>query len=137
MDKREEKAELEAEGITEEELEKIKEGEIEEPVFPYMVFTAAIIKDLIDIVELFGIVTLGLIGTTINIFMAPIIYTYVAKNLSLSKKKLYKRLIGKALAEFIPILSSFSFWTFFVWRAYKGEKRRMEKAINFLEANKA
>ncbi|MEK7565216.1 MAG: hypothetical protein AAB394_01910 [Patescibacteria group bacterium] len=124
-------AELTAEGITEEEIEAVRKGDIKEPVFPVMVFTAAILKDLIDIIELLGVFTFGIIGSIMNVFMTPLIYAYVNK-LSLTKRFIYKRLIGKAIIEFIPVLESFSFWTFFVWRVYNREKKKMEKVLNIM-----
>lgn len=124
-------AELTAEGITEEEIEAVRRGDIKEPTFPIMVFTAAILKDLVDVIELLGVFTFGIIGIIMNIFMVPLIYNYVNK-LSLSKRFIYKRLIGKAIVEFIPILEGLSFWTFFVWRAHRREKKKMEKVLSIM-----
>ncbi len=125
---------LEAEGITEEQLAAIKSGEMEEPPFPHMIFFAALTKDIIDVIEALGVVTVGIIGMIINIFMVPLIYNYVNQNLSLSKKLIYKRLIGKAVVEFVPYLEAFSFWSFFVWRAHKNEKKKMEKVLNLMQS---
>jgi hypothetical protein len=126
--------ELTAEGITEEEIESVRKGDIREPVFPYIIFTAAIMKDTIDIIEILGVFTFGIMGIITNMFMVPLVYNYVNQNLSLSKKFIYKRLIGKAIIEFVPYLEGFSFWTFFVWRVHKKEKKKMEKALNFIES---
>lgn len=125
-------AELTAEGLTEEEIEGVRNGDIKEPVFPTMVFTAAILKDLIDIIELLGVFTFGIIGSITNIFIVPLVYTYVNTKLSLSGRYIYKRLIGKAIIEFIPILEGFSFWTLFVWRAHNREKKKMEKVLSIM-----
>lgn len=127
-----ENAELIAEGLTEEEIEGVRNGDIKEPIFPTMVFTAAILKDFIDIIELLGVFTFGIIGSIMNVFMVPLIYNYVNNNLNLSKKVIYKRFIGKAIIEFIPVLEGFSFWTFFVWRAHRNEKKKMEKVLSIM-----
>ena len=126
-------AELIAEGLTEEEIEGVRNGDIKEPAFPYMVFSAAVVKDTIDVIELLmGELDLGIIGIIMNTFMVPLVYNYVNTELSLSGKYLYKRLIGKAMAEFTPILKDLSFWTFFVWRAHNREKKKMEKVLSII-----
>ncbi|MDP3800200.1 MAG: hypothetical protein Q8Q90_02135 [bacterium] len=125
-------AELTAEGLTEEEIESVKNGDIKEPVFPIMIFTAALTKDILDIIEALGVFTFGIIGIITNTFMVPLIYAYVNTNLSLSQKYIYKRLIGKAVVEFVPWLSAVSFWSLFVWRAHNREKKKMEKVLNIM-----
>ena len=132
MDNQKELAELTAEGLTEEEVEAVKRGDIKEPIFPVMIFAAALTKDILDIIEVLGVFTFGIIGIITNTFMVPLIYTYVNTNLSLSGKYIYKRLIGKAVAEFVPFLSAVSFWSLFVWRAHNREKNKMEKVLSII-----
>ncbi|MDP3764721.1 MAG: hypothetical protein Q8Q95_03830 [bacterium] len=127
-----EQNELEAEGLTEEEIEGVKNGDIKEPVFPTMIFAAALTKDTLDIIEALWVVTFGIIGTITNTFMVPLVYTYVNTNLNLSRRYIYKRLIGKAIAEFVPYLSAVSFWSLFVWKAHQREKKKMEKVLSIM-----
>ncbi|MBI4119106.1 MAG: hypothetical protein HY452_02490 [Parcubacteria group bacterium] len=99
--------------INPEDVGAVKNGEATHQGFPHIPFAAAITKDIVDIASL------GTIGIFANIVIAPIIYSYVNSNMGATKRKLYRKFIRKMIGEFIPVWSAFSFWTFFVWRAYK------------------
>ncbi|MFY9493027.1 MAG: hypothetical protein WAP55_00870 [Minisyncoccia bacterium] len=128
MDQETELAMLEADGISQEEIDTAKNGQVKEHNFPYMVFTAALTKDIVDIV------TLGTTGLVTNLLTLPIIYLYVRKNMNFGKRRLYKRLIRKGVGEFIPVWSAVSFWSIFVWRAHQKENTRIGRVLNFIES---
>ena len=60
--------------------------------------------------------------------MTPLIYAYVNK-LSLTKRFIYKRLIGKAIIEFIPVLESFSFGHSLFGEYITEKKRKWKRCL--------
>lgn len=128
MDYDTELANLEYDGISPEEIDAAKNGQVEKHNFPYIVFAAALTKDIVDIA------TLGATGIVTNLLTLPIIYLYVRKNMSFGKRKLYRRLIRKGVKEFIPLWSAVSFWSIFVWRAHKEENKKVGRVLNFIES---
>ena len=128
MDYDTELANLEYDGISPEDVEAVKNGQATHQGFPHIPFAAAVTKDIVDIVSI------GTIGIFINIIVVPILYAYVNTKLSINKRRMYRKFIRKALGEFIPVWSAFSFWTFFVWRAHKETNRKVGKTLSFLES---
>ncbi len=120
-------AELTTEGLTEEEIESFKSGNTSKPDFPFIVFSAAVIKDIADLASL------GTIGIFVSIITSPIIFFYTLGKMGFIKKKLWRRLTFTVVAEFIPGASFIPFSTFFVLSAHATENKHIEKILNMIE----
>ena len=132
MDYDTELANLEAEGIGEEDIEAARNVGMENSdKFPVIVFSAAVTKDIIDIASL------GTVGAIINIFALPLLYLYLrgqVKQMRSLKKWAYKRMLGSGVAEFVPILNMVPWWSIMVYRTWQKKRQHSGKIMDFVES---
>ena len=125
-------ANLEAEGIGEEDIEAARNVGMENSdKFPVIVFSAAVTKDIIDIASL------GTVGAIINIFALPLLYLYLrgqVKQMRSLKKWAYKRMLGSGVAEFVPILNMVPWWSIMVYRTWQKKRQHSGKIMDFVES---
>lgn len=122
-------------------------GEIpEKPGFPYIVFTLAIAKDIVDYLDLGTI-----IGVITNIIVMPILYFWARKrgsNLtrgkeksqkalqtfeSVLKKQCMKRYIVSGISEFVSWLNLVPWYTLMVISIHKKECEQIDKIVSLYE----
>lgn len=113
--------------LDEEDFEELKEASLERSFFPITTLICAILKDFTDIFSL------GILGTFINIIAWAVIRLYVIKRPNYIKRRLNRRYIGTIITEFIPLVNIFPSWTYFVWRAYSMEHKRLDQIFTAME----
>lgn len=131
MDYDTELANLEYDGISPEDVEAAKNGNLEPAKFPFIVFSVAVTMDIINIVDV------GTASTLINILFTPILYVYLRKEVRHMKS--LKKWVGKRAAavlggELIPVVNVIPWWSFFVYKVYKKRCQQTEKIQNFIES---
>ena len=124
-------ANLEYDGVNEEDINAVKNGEAEPAGFPFIVFSAAVVKDIVDIASL------GMVGVLMNIVFVPILYIYLRKEaryMKNLKKWVARRVVATLGAELVPIVNMVPWWTIFVYKVYKKRKGQTERIQNFIES---
>lgn len=115
------------EGLEEEDLEEMQAGELKQSSFPTIPLAFAVLKDFVDLVSL------GAIGTLINVLAWIVIRLYLFRKVGFIKKWLYRRYIFTLILEFIPFINCIPQWTIFVLRAYATEKKRINQIFTAIE----
>jgi len=116
-----------SEELEEEDFEELKVNLPKKPSFPVMTFCFALLKDFIDIVSL------GIIGTIVNILAWIVISFYLFRKVSFIKRYLYRKFIFTLILEFIPFINMIPQWTIFVLRAYAKEKKNIDQILTAIE----
>ncbi|MBI4119868.1 MAG: hypothetical protein HY454_00165 [Parcubacteria group bacterium] len=129
MSYQDELEELKLEGIEEEDIEAAKKGSLDEPEFPFLIFTLAVAKDIVDWLS---VETVGLIGSLVTLVVAPIMFIHYRGKASRIKRTIYKRMATAVIASLIPgvnvILPE---WSLFVIIAYSKDRSQVLRIIDF------
>lgn len=127
MDNQEELNEIRGEGLSEDDVEALKSGKTQRPNFPFLVFSAAIVKDVADMASL------GTVGIIISIITTPIIFFYTLGKMGFIKKKLWKKFTLTAAAELLPWVSFIPASSLFVLSAHATEYKQIDRVLNIIE----
>jgi hypothetical protein len=134
MDKEEALENLE-ENDVEEDTDKPKEDLPKKPEFPFLIFSLAITKDILDACD--GV---GVIGGIANVIISPILFLYCNGSIASSKKTKkgmkmnYKRYITLTIVGFIPIINTITpESSYLVYATHSERVKKYEAAINEYE----
>lgn len=113
------------EAVGDPELKELRANLPEEPEFPWLMFGAAIFKDLLDSLDLTGV---GVVITTfISFVLALVIFFWLFGKIKWYQKGLLRWMIRRygivIVLEFIPFVKIIPIWTFYVFFAHHREKK--------------
>lgn len=113
------------EAVGDPELKDLRVNPPEEPAFPWLMFGAAIFKDLLDSLDLTGV---GVVITTLTSFvLALVIFLWLFGKIKWYQKGLLRWVIRRygivVILEFIPFVKIIPIWTFYVFFAHHREKK--------------
>lgn len=121
------KEELLEEGIEEEDIEAAKKENLDEPEFPFLMFTLAVAKDIVDWLD-----GAGLVGSLVTLIVVPIMFIHYRGKASRIRRTIYKRMAAAAVASLIPIINVIiPEWSLFVIMAYLKDRSQVLRIIDF------
>lgn len=132
--------------IDEDKFEDMKENPPETPSFPGIIFFAACVKDLFDIIytillfiPILNLATSALIFLLwiFNIILAIVIWVWIFNKSTFIRKQIIKKMVAKLIipliVEFLPGLNVIPTATITVFLIYRSEKGIVKKIVDAFE----
>ncbi len=119
--------ELLEEGVEEKDIEAAKKEDLDEPEFPFLMFTLAVAKDIVDWLD-----GAGLVGSLVTFIVTPIMFIHYRGKASRIKRTIYKILALAIVASLIPVVNVvIPEWSLFVIVAYLKDRSQVLRIIDF------